>query len=148
MSIAPTPADPPRAGTAPAGRRTGAAASQIGRRTGAAAPQAGRDHQAAYLIATWLAASLHRVSPAALEHPRGARDIVLARQCAIYLVHVVFGFDRAATAALFRRDRRTVERACARIEDLREDAATDRGFDALERRALALAASLGLEVRR
>ncbi|WP_170263301.1 hypothetical protein [Blastochloris sulfoviridis] len=137
MSVAPTPADPPRAGTAFAARRTEASATS-----------AVRDRQAAYLIATWLAASLHRISPAALERPRGERDIVLARQCAIYLVHVVFGFDRAATAALFHRDRRTVERACAHIEDLREDAATDRGFDALERRALALAASLGLEVRR
>ncbi|NJO54863.1 MAG: hypothetical protein HC829_08535, partial [Bacteroidales bacterium] len=124
MSIAPALADPPARGhglrRAPRRAPHRARASAV------------RDWQAAYLISTWLAASLHRVSPGDLERARGARDIVLARQCAIYLVHVVFGFDRMTTAALFGRDRRTVERACAHIEDLREDAATDRGFDALE----------------
>jgi hypothetical protein len=112
------------------------------------APPSARERQVAYLVSTWLAASAHRVVPADLGLlRRGSNDVVAARQLAIYLVHVVFGFDRDSTARLFGRDRRTVARACAHVEDQRDAADAERAVTAIERQALALGESLGLEPR-
>jgi hypothetical protein len=114
----------------------------------AAAPPSARERQLAFLVSTWLAASVHHVAPADLSLVRrGASEVVAARQLAIYLVHVVFGFDRDSTARLFGRDRRTVARACAHIEDQRDRAEAERAVSAIERQALELAQTLGLEPR-
>jgi hypothetical protein len=113
-----------------------------------ATPPTARERQLAYLVSTWLAASVHHVAPADLAlMRRGGREVVAARQLAIYLVHVVFGFERDSTARLFGRDRRTVARACAHVEDQREAAEAERTVSAIERQALALAQTLGLEPR-
>ena len=111
-------------------------------------PPSARERQLAYLVSTWLAASIHRVAPADLSLVRrGGVNVVAARQLAIYLVHVVFGFDRDSTARLFGRDRRTIARACAHVEDQRDAADAGRTLDTIERQALELAETLGLEPR-
>jgi hypothetical protein len=113
-----------------------------------AVPPSARERQLAFLVSTWLAASVHHVAPADLSlMRRGASEVVAARQLAIYLVHVVFGFDRDSTAKLFGRDRRTVARACAHVEDQRDATEAERAFSAIESQALALAETLGLEPR-
>ena len=52
-----------------------------------------------------------------------------------------------STARLFGRDRRTIARACAHVEDQRDATEADRALSAIERQALALAETLGLEPR-
>lgn len=137
MQLRPTMPDP--AGTPVAPPRPG---------SGRPPEPLARELHLAHLVATWLAASAHHISPADLcLTRRGRADIVAARQFAIHLVHVVFGFDCAATARVFKRDRRTVARACAHIENLRDHPEADRRLDDLEHNALALAETLGLEVR-
>jgi hypothetical protein len=76
------------------------------------------------------------VSLKALFQPdRGQADIALARQLAMYLMHVEFGRLYADVGRFFHRDRTTVSHACALIEDLRDDPE----FDVmLERLRLAL----------
>ncbi|ALK10137.1 hypothetical protein [Blastochloris viridis] len=124
------------------------ALAAFGPPAGPTSPASARERQLAFLVSTWLAASAHRVAPADLSlMRRGSGDVVAARQLAIYLVHVVFGFDRDCTAKLFGRDRRTVARACAKLEDQRESAEAERTLCAIEREALALAETLGLEPR-
>jgi len=83
-----------------------------------------------------LVAAERRVSLDALFQPdRGQADIALARQLAMYLMHVEYGRLYADVGRFFGRDRTTVSHACALIEDLRDDSA----FDAmLERLRLVL----------
>ena len=103
----------------------------------------------AHLIATWLVAAAWRVPPGDLTGSRGGpHRIAAAKHVAIYLVHVVFGIRQDVTARLFGQNRRTVARACAHIEDLRDAAAADREIGQLEQAALALARQLSLEVCR
>lgn len=72
---------------------------------------------------------------ALFQPDRGQAEIALARQLAMYLMHVEFGRLYADVGRFFRRDRTTVSHACALIEDLRDD----REFDAmLDRLRLAL----------
>lgn len=51
--------------------------------------------------------------------------VARARQLAVYLHHVALGASLSACARLFARDRATIRHACARIEDLRDDARFD-----------------------
>lgn len=83
-----------------------------------------------------LVAAERRVSLDALFQPdRGQADIALARQLAMYPMHVEYGRLYADVGRFFGRDRTTVSHACALIEDLRDD----RAFDAmLERLRLVL----------
>ena len=55
---------------------------------------------------------------------RCSRQVVMARQLAMYLVHILLGRTYRQVGRLFGRDRTTVSHACARIEDLREDRST------------------------
>jgi chromosomal replication initiation ATPase DnaA len=57
---------------------------------------------------------------------------VLARQIAMYLMHVVCGLNMAQIGAFFSLDRSTVSYACHRIEDLRENPCFDRQLTQLE----------------
>lgn len=57
--------------------------------------------------------------------PRAA----IARQVAMYLSHVVFGFSVAQITEAFGRDRTTVRHACLLVEKLREDREFDRALD-------------------
>ena len=56
-----------------------------------------------------------------LSRRRCSRQVVGARQLAMYLVHTLLGRTYLEVGRLFRRDRTTVSHACARIEDMRED---------------------------
>lgn len=63
---------------------------------------------------------------------RGVARVALARQVAMYLTHVVGGFDYAEVGRLFARDRTTVKHACAVVEDRRDDPRFDRTLHLLE----------------
>lgn len=64
---------------------------------------------------------------------RGSRRVCSARHLAMYLVHVAVGRQYLQVARLFGRDRTTVQAACARVEDRREDPAFDAHVSMLER---------------
>ncbi len=55
-----------------------------------------------------------------------------ARQVAIYLVHIVLGWQLWRTAQAFGRDRSTASHAVHTIEDLRDDPAFDATISAME----------------
>jgi len=80
-----------------------------------------------------LVASYRKVSIAELlGRDRGEAPIALARQIAMYLMHVSYGRHYAEVGQFFRRDRTTVSHACALVEELREDPDFDRGLNRLE----------------
>jgi len=68
---------------------------------------------------------------------RGEADVALARQLAMYLMHVVLERLYIEVGQFFGRDRTTVSHACALIEDLRDDPEFDAEVDRLERRLAA-----------
>lgn len=69
-----------------------------------------------------------------LSPSRGEADVALARQLAMYLMHVVLGRLYLDVGRFFGRDRTTVSYACALIEDLRDDPEFDAEVSRLERR--------------
>jgi chromosomal replication initiation ATPase DnaA len=74
---------------------------------------------------------------------RGSPREALARQVAMYFAHVGFGLTLAEVARLFGRVRKTVQHACALVEDRRDCPAFDRSLELLERALLMLAPRLG-----
>ncbi len=64
---------------------------------------------------------------------RGSQKAAFARQVAMYLAHVGFGFGFAAIGECFGRDRTTVAHACRVVEDRRDDIWFDCRMAALER---------------
>jgi hypothetical protein len=67
---------------------------------------------------------------------------VLARQVAMYLLHVAFSLSMQEVGRLFRRDRSTVAHACRRIEEWREQEAADAFLHHLEAAIRALDAAI------
>lgn len=63
---------------------------------------------------------------------RGRRELVRARQIAMYLAHVGMSMSLSRVAFAFERDRSTVAHACHRIEEMRDDASFDSWLEALE----------------
>ncbi len=63
---------------------------------------------------------------------QGART-ALARQIAMYLVHVRFGINLAEIGQIFNRDRTTVSHACRLVEDMRDRVEIDFLIECLER---------------
>ena len=63
---------------------------------------------------------------------RGRRELVRARQIAMYLAHVAMSMSLSRVAFAFERDRSTVAHACHRIEEMRDDARFDSWLEALE----------------
>lgn len=63
---------------------------------------------------------------------RGRATIALARQVAMYLVHVCYGLPLSDVGAGFGRDRTTVSYACRLIEERRDDCTFDRKLSRLE----------------
>jgi chromosomal replication initiation ATPase DnaA len=63
---------------------------------------------------------------------RGSSRVALARQVAMYLIHVACGRSFTDAGRAFARDRTTVAHACGVIEDLRDDARFDRVLELLE----------------
>ena len=63
---------------------------------------------------------------------RGAPQAALARQIAMYLVHIVFALNITAVARCFGRDPSTAFHAIQRIEAMREDPELNRTLGWLE----------------
>jgi chromosomal replication initiation ATPase DnaA len=63
---------------------------------------------------------------------RRTAGVAFARQCAMYLAHVVLCLNYRATGRLFRRDRTTAAHACQLVEARRDDPAIDRLLQMLE----------------
>ncbi len=59
-------------------------------------------------------------------------QVALARQVAMYLAHVAYGFTLTEVGRLFSRDRTTAAHACRLIEDRRDDRAFDVSLNCLE----------------
>lgn len=64
---------------------------------------------------------------------RQRAPVAFARQVAMYLTHVAFGFSLSAVGRHFGRDRTTAAHACRQIEDRRDDRDFDMLLDRLER---------------
>jgi chromosomal replication initiation ATPase DnaA len=64
---------------------------------------------------------------------RGNAAVVFARQCAMYLAHVVLGLSYSEIGRIFRRERTTARHACRLVEERREEPAIDRTLEKLER---------------
>lgn len=63
---------------------------------------------------------------------RGAPRVALARQVAMYLLHVDYALSCETIGRMFGRDRTTVSHACRVIEDSRDDVWLDCRLVALE----------------
>jgi hypothetical protein len=82
---------------------------------------------------TQLVARHRRVAvDALLSGSRREAPIALARQIAMYLMHVGYGRTYAEVGQFFGRDRTTVSHACAMIEELREGPGFDNELSQLE----------------
>jgi hypothetical protein len=92
-----------------------------------------RDRAGWYLL-RFVAAARGVATPQLLSPSRGEADVALARQLAMYLMHVVLGRLYLDVGRFFGRDRTTVSHACAVIEDLRDDPEFDAEVSRLERR--------------
>lgn len=67
-----------------------------------------------------------------LSTERCTAPVALARQVAMYLLHVELGRQLSEVGRLLGRDRTTVSHACAHVEDLRENARFDGRIDGIE----------------
>jgi hypothetical protein len=76
---------------------------------------------------------------------RGRARCALARQIAMYLLHVECSRSLAATARLFRRHRSTVEHACGVVEDGRDGAPFDRAVTLLAAALIAQSTPMSFE---
>ena len=94
---------------------------------------------AVQLVALGLGVSPHDV----VSHRRLGQKVVLARQAAMYLAHIGWGWPLAQVGQAFGRDRATVSHACRQIEYRRLDPALDRLLEASEA-ALRLAPRPGM----
>lgn len=90
------------------------------------------DRNNAYLAVSLVAYALELKAEDILIPDRGRRELVRARQVAMYLTHVGMGMSLARVAIAFERDRSTVAHACHRIEEQRDDASFDAWLEALE----------------
>ncbi len=93
-----------------------------------------RRDRAGWCLLRFVAAARGVTTGQLLSPSRGEADVALARQLAMYLMHVVLGRIYLDVGRFFGRDRTTVSYACALIEDLREDPQFDAEVGRLERR--------------
>lgn len=63
---------------------------------------------------------------------RRKASVAQARQVAMYLTHVIYGFSLSAVGRHFGRDRTTAAHACRIIEDRRDDKKFDMLLERLE----------------
>lgn len=63
---------------------------------------------------------------------RGTAPVALARQIAMYMMHITCGLSYTEVGRAFGRDRTTVSHACQLIEDKREDPNMDWSLDLME----------------
>ncbi|MEL7391936.1 MAG: helix-turn-helix domain-containing protein [Pseudomonadota bacterium] len=90
------------------------------------------DKNSAHLAVSLVAYTLEIRAEEILQPERGPRELVRARQVAMYLTHVGLGMSLSRVAIAFERDRSTVAHACHRIEEMRDDPAYDTWLEALE----------------
>ncbi len=64
---------------------------------------------------------------------RGHSNIALARQCAMYLAHIVGQLTLGEVSETFDRDRSTVGHACNNVEDRRDSPMFDMQLDYMEK---------------
>jgi len=94
---------------------------------------AGRPPRSELSVAGAVAAHVYGVTQDELmATTRTARPAAEARQAAMYLGHVVFGFTLAEAGRAFHRDRSTASYACRRVEDRRDDPEYDRMIASME----------------
>lgn len=62
----------------------------------------------------------------------------LARQMAFYLLHVGFGLDFSTIGRSMGRNRTTIQYACSRVEDTRDEEVFDLGLECLQAALVAL----------
>ena len=80
-----------------------------------------------------LVAMARGIQPELLRHrTRGNARVAVARQLAMYLMHVALGRHYADVGRFFDRDRTTVAHACAVIEEMREAPGFDAEVELLE----------------
>jgi hypothetical protein len=96
-------------------------------------PRRRRD-PAGWCVVRFVAAARGLSTRQLLMPNRGEAEVALARQLAMYLMHVVLGRLYLDIGRFFGRDRTTVSHACTVIEDLRDDADFDAEVSRLERR--------------
>lgn len=80
------------------------------------------------VIAATFAVSLDELR----ANTRRAAPVAFARQCAMYLAHVVLGLSCAEVGRLFGRDRTTAAHACRLVEERRDDPLFDALISAME----------------
>lgn len=93
----------------------------------------------AYLAASLAGYALDLRAEKILKPDRGSRNMVQARQVAMYLTHVGLEMSLSRVASAFDRDRSTVSHACHKIEEMREEAAFDVWLETLEKGLVTLA---------
>lgn len=91
------------------------------------------DRNNAYLAASLVGYALELKAENILMSDRGPRDMVQARQVAMYLSHVGLEMSLSRVASAFDRDRSTVSHACHKIEEMRDEAEFDAWLETLER---------------
>ena len=97
------------------------------------------DKNSAYLAASLVGYVLELKAEDILLPDRGPRDMVRARQVAMYLSHVGLEMSLSRVASAFARDRSPVAHACHRIEEMRDEADFDAWLDRLEQGLTAIA---------
>ena len=91
------------------------------------------ERQAQVVVAQEIVARAFRISIVEIRAPtRRTAPVALARQTAMYLMHVVFGMSLSAVGRHFGRDRTTASYACRQIEDRRDEPNFDMLVDRLE----------------
>ena len=91
------------------------------------------DRNHAYLAASLVGYALELKAENILMPDRGPRDMVQARQVAMYLSHVGLEMSLSRVANAFARDRSTVAHACHKIEEMRDVAEFDSWLEILEK---------------
>lgn len=91
------------------------------------------DQQAKVALMQETVARAWNVPIAEMRSPtRRKAPVAQARQVAMYLTHVLYGFSLSAVGRHFGRDRTTAAHACRLIEDRRDDENFDMLLDRLE----------------
>ncbi len=103
----------------------------------------------AYSLLARVAKSRHVSKLAVLGGGRGSGEVVLARQLAMYLMHVLLGRQQIDVARLMGRSRSTVTYACHAIETLRDhDDLIDGDIARIEQQGWGAAGETAAELRR
>jgi chromosomal replication initiation ATPase DnaA len=90
------------------------------------------DRRVARLVMEFVSYATEVPTAEIVGEQRGTASASAARQLAMYLVHVSFGWSMSRISAAFARDRSTVAYACQVVEGRREDPDFDASIEQLE----------------